>query len=216
MKVASTTKPGSYSFICLIHRGPMTGKLTVAGPGDSVPSPSDVAAAGTKQFDDLVGAVTPAAQAAQKSTPDKAALGTGDPMHPQAVVAEFGPKSISIPVGGSVTWNEFAFHTLTFGATDADVGVLTTASDGSVHFTKGGAPAGFDVPPALSEFPPPANSKPTLVDLGTYDGTGFKSTGITGSVPPQFIAFKVTFSKAGTYVVRCLVHPDMKGEVKVG
>ena len=216
MNIAASTKPGTYSFICLIHRGGMTGKLTVAGPGATVPSPADVAAAGKKQFNDLVTAVTPAAQAAQKATPDKATLGTGDPMHPEAVIAEFGPKSISVPVGGSVTWNEFAFHTLTFGATDADVGVLTTAADGSVHFTKGGAPAGFNVPASLAEFPPPANAKPTVVDLGTYDGTGFKSTGITGSVPPQFISFKLTFSKAGTFVVRCLVHPDMKGEVKVG
>lgn len=215
MKVAASTKPGTYSFICLIHRGGMTGKLTVAGPGATVPAPSDVTAAGKKQFDDLVTGVTPAAQAAQKSTPDKATLGTGDPKYPNVVVAEFGPKSLSIPVGGSVTWNEFAFHTLTFGATDADVGVVTTAADGSVHLAKGGAPAGFNVPASLAEFPPPANSKPTLVDLGTYDGTGFKSTGVTGSVPPQFIAFKLTFTKAGTYVVRCLVHPDMKGEIKV-
>lgn len=215
MKIAASTKPGTYSFICLIHRGGMTGKVTVAGPGASIPAPSDVATAGKKQFDDLVTAVTPAAQAAQKSTPDKATLGTGDPAHPEAVVAEFGPKSISIPVGGSVTWNEYAFHTLTFGATDADVGVISTAADGSVHLTKAGAPVGFNIPPNLSEFPPPANSKPTLVDLGTYDGTGFKSTGITGSVPPLFIAFKLTFTKAGTYVVRCLVHPDMKGEIKV-
>lgn len=216
MKVSANTKPGTYSFICLIHRGGMTGTLTVAAPTASIPAPADVTAAGAKQQSDLIAAVTPAAQAAQKSTPDKATLGTGDPNHPSVVVADFGPKSISIPVGGSVTWNEFAFHTLTFGATDADVGVITTAADGSVHLAKGGAPVGFTVPPSLSEFPPPASSKPTLVDLGTYDGTGFKSTGITGSVPPQFIAFKVTFSKAGTYVVRCLVHPDMKGEVKVG
>lgn len=217
LKVAANTKPGVYSYICLIHRGIMTGKLTVAGADASIPSPADVTAAGTKQFNDAVAAVTPAAQAAQKSPASAATLGTGDPAKaPSVVVAEFGPKSLSIPVGGSVTWNEFAFHTLTFGATDADVGVLTTAADGSVHFAKGGAPAGFTVPPSLSEFPPPANSKPTVVDLGSYDGTGFKSTGITGSVPPQFISFKLTFTKAGTYVVRCLVHPDMKGEIKVG
>lgn len=217
MKISANTKPGTYSFICLIHRGGMTGKLTVAAAGTTVPSPADVTAAGLKQQSDVIAAATPSAQAAQKLTASGAALGTGDPVKaPSVVVAEFGPKSLSIPVGSSVTWNEFAFHTLTFGATDADVGVLTTAADGSVHFAKGGAPAGFDVPASLGEFPPPANSKPTLVDLGSYDGTGYKSTGVTGSVPPQFLSFKLTFTKAGTYVVRCLVHPDMKGEIKVG
>lgn len=217
MKISANAKPGTYSFICLIHRGGMTGKLTVAAAGTTVPSPADVTAAGAKQQSDVIAAATPAAQAAQKLTATGAALGTGDPVKaPSVVVAEFGPKSLSIPVGGSVTWNEFAFHTLSFGATDADVGVLTTAADGSVHFAKGGAPAGFNVPASLGEFPPPANAKPTLVDLGSYDGTGYKSTGITGSVPPLFVSFKLTFTKAGTYVVRCLVHPDMKGEIKVG
>jgi plastocyanin len=216
MKLAPTIKPGTYSFICLIHRGVMTAKLTVAPAASSVPSPADVTAAGTQQFNQQVTGVTPAAKAAQQTTPDKAALGTGDPKYPSAVVAEFGPKSISIPVGGSVTWNEFAFHTLAFGATDADVGALSKAPDGSVHLGKGGAPVGFTVPPNLFEFPPPPNGKPVLVDLGNYDGTGYHNTGITGSVPPQFVAFKVTFTKAGTYTVRCLVHPDMKGEIKVG
>ena len=64
--------------LCLIHRGVMTAKLTVAGPGATAQTPADVTAAGTKQFNDTVAAVTPAAQAAQKATPDKATLGTGD------------------------------------------------------------------------------------------------------------------------------------------
>lgn len=216
MKLANSIKPGTYSFICLVHRGEMTAKLTVAAPGASIPSPSDVNAAGTKQFNDLVAAATPAAQASQGASADKAELGTGDPQHPNVVVAQFGPKTVSIPVGGSVTWNEFAFHTLAIGATDADVGILSTAADGSVHLAKGGAPVGFPIPADLGDFPPPTGSGPTVVDLGTYDGTGYKNTGASGSVPPRFLSFKLTFSKAGTYEVRCLLHLDMKGEVKVG
>ena len=215
MTLDDSIKPGSYSFICLIHRGIMTAKLTVAPDDSAVPSPADVTAAGTKQFEDQVAALTPAAQEAQQATPDKAALGTGNPMVPSALVAEFGPKVVSIPVGGSVTWNEFAFHTLSVGTSDADIGALTKAPDGSVHLAKGGAPAGFTVPPELFNFPP-TGTQPVLVDLGSYDGTGYRSTGITGSLPPVFIAFKLTFTTAGTYAVQCLVHPDMKGQVKVG
>jgi plastocyanin len=49
-----------------------------------------------------------------------------------------------------------------------------------------------------------------------YSGSGFANTGITGSVPPMLISWKVTFSKAGTYVVHCLVHHDMTATVTVG
>jgi len=216
MKLSPSIKPGTYSFICLIHRGGMTAKLTVAGPGATVPSPSDVTAAGTQQFNKSVALLTPVAQAAQKSTPDKAAMGSQSPMDPSDVIAEFGPKSISIPVGGSVTWNEAAFHTLALGATDADVGVVAKAPDGTVHLAKGGAPAAFNVPPNLYDFPQPNSGKPVLVDLGDYDGTGYHNTGIVGSIPPVFVSFKVTFTKAGTFTVRCLVHPDMKADIKVG
>lgn len=216
MKLSDSIKPGTYSFICLIHRGGMTAKLTVAGPGSTVPTPADVTNAGTQQFNKDVAAVTPVAKAAQQTTPDKAAMGSFSPASPGTVVAEFGPKSISIPVGGSVTWNSVAFHTLALGATDADVGVTAKAPDGSVHLAKGGAPAGFSVPPNLYDFPQPNTGKPTLVDLGNYDGTGYHNTGTIGSVPPVFLSFKVTFTKAGTYTVRCLIHPDMKADVKVG
>lgn len=216
MKLADSIQPGTYSFICLIHRGVMTGELTVAAEGTAVPGPDAVKAAGKKQFDDLVAAVTPAAVQARQATPDKAALGTGNPQYPSAVVAEFGPKTVSIPVGGSVTWNQFAFHSLTFGASDADIGVVTEDPDGTVHLTKGGGPEGFEVPPNLFDFPQPASGKPVLVDLGSYDGKGFRNTGVPGSLPPVFISYKLTFTKAGTYPVQCLVHPDMKGEVKVG
>jgi plastocyanin len=217
MKLADDIAPGTYQMMCLIHRGTMIASMTVAADGESIPDPAAVTKAGKTEFDALVAKVKPAAEAARKLPLDKAALGSGDPTVPSVVVAEFGPKEISVPVGGTVVWNEFAFHTLSFNATDADVGVVTKNADGSWAFApKAGPPAGFTVPEAAAVFPPPANSKPLLVDLGSYDGTGFKSTGITGSVPPQFIAFKIKFTKAGTIPFRCLVHPDMKGEVKVG
>jgi plastocyanin len=216
VKLADSTKPGAYGVMCLIHRSTMTAKLTVAEKGATVPTPADVAAAGKKQFDTAVSTITPIAQGAQQATPDKAALGSGDPQHyPDVVVAEFGPKSLSVPVGGTVTWNEFAFHTLTFGAKDSDIGISTKAPDGSVHLTKSGDAVGFQVPRALFEFPPPDSGKPATVSY-TYPGSGYANTGITGSLPPVFVTFKVTFPKAGTYPLRCLIHPDMKGEVKVG
>ena len=55
------------------------------------------------------------------------------------------------------------------------------------------------------------------MDAGTWDGTGFLSSGIIVSFPPApLYQYKVTFSKAGTYKYVCLIHTDMQGTVKVG
>jgi plastocyanin len=216
LKLADSIKPGTYGVMCLIHRAPMRAKLTVAEKGATIPTPAEVAAQGKQQFDTVVSTLTPVAQAAQKLTADKAALGSGDPSKFKEIgVAEFGPKSLSIPVGGTVTWNQFLFHALALGASDSDVGVLGTAPDGSVHLQKSAAPVGFPVPPSLLEFPQPENGKPVTIKY-TYPGSGFANTGIIGSLPPVFVTFQVKFPKAGTYGFRCLIHPDMKGEVKVG
>jgi len=217
VKLSKDIKPGSYAMMCMIHRGAMTGHLTVAAAGTSIPSPSEVAARGQSQLNDLITKLTPAAQKAQQSPVTAAALGTGDPQVFNAVVAEFGPKNVSIPVGGTVTWNEFAFHSLSFNAADSDVGVFTKSPDGAIAFNlKALGPVGFNVPPAAFAFPPPDNGKPILIDGGKWDGTGFRSTGVIGSLPPVFISIKQTFTKAGTYQMRCLFHADMKGTVKVG
>ena len=216
IKFADNVQPGTYSYLCLIHRGGMSGDLTVVDAATKVPTANEVKAAGKTELDKLVTAGEGPAKAAAAATADKAVAGTGSPTSPSLIVAEFGPKSLSIPVGGTVTWNVFAFHTISLNAKDSDIGVLTKAPDGSFQFPPSGAPSGFNVPPGAGDFPPADNEKPMLVDGGKWDGTGSRSTGILGSLPPRFIAVKLTFTKAGTYGLRCLVHPEMKGEVKVG
>ena len=65
---------------------------------------------------------------------------------------------------------------------------------------------------------PPPNGPPTVkvTDAGSWDGTGFHNTGLVLSFPPQLGAYKLTFTKPGTYQYKCLIHVDMLGTVKVG
>lgn len=216
MTLTDDVKPGSYSFMCLIHRGGMSGIVEVVSKDADVPTPAEVTKAGEAEFARVETAGKAAAKAGEAATADKALAGAGDPTVPALIVAEFLPKSISIPVGGTVAWNVFAFHSVTFNAKDSDIGVLAKAPDGSWSFPPSGAPSGFTVPPEAGEFPPADDAKPLLIDGGKWDGAGPRSTGIVGSLPPRFITVKQSFTKAGTYTVRCLVHPDMKAEVKVG
>ena len=53
------------------------------------------------------------------------------------------------------------------------------------------------------------------VNLGTYDGAAYRSSGLIVSSPPQFTQVSLTFTKAGTYSYTCLLHPGMDGVVQV-
>lgn len=217
VKLSPTIKPGTYKLMCMIHRGGMTASLTVAPKAQSIPTPAEVTTKGKQQFDALDASLKAAADAGATTNGATVLAGIGDPKVFNALVAQFGPKEVTIPVGGTVTWNMFLFHSISFGYTAADVGVFTKAADGSIHLSpKAGAPAGINVPPAAFEFPPADTDKPIAIDAGSYDGTGQKSTGIVGSVPPAVISMKMTFTKAGTYTYMCLFHKDMTGTVKVG
>lgn len=213
--LADTIKPGTYNLMCLVHRQPMNGQITVVPASETIPGPEEATTAGKAQRDDLVKRLEPLADKVRAATPDQAVAGTADPAVMEAIVAEFGPEEASIPVGGTVTWNTFAFHSIAFNAEDSDVGLVQKAADGSwVLFEKAGIPVGFKAPPEAGQFPP--GPDPITIDGGAWDGAGFRTTGLIASLPPQFVTVKQKFTKAGTYTVRCQLHPDMKGQVKVG
>jgi plastocyanin len=217
VKLSPNIKPGTYQLMCMIHRGGMTATLTVAPSSQTIPTPADVTATGKKQFDALDASLKPVADGANTANGTTVHGGLGDPKVFNALVAQWGPKDVSVPVGGTVTWDMFLFHSLSFGYTPADVGAFVKAADGSIHLSpKAGAPAGVQVPDAAFTFPPADTDKPFTIDAGSWDGTGTKSTGIIGSVPPALITVKLKFTKAGTYTYECLFHRDMTGTVKVG
>jgi len=215
VKLASTIKPGTYRYMCALHRTSMQGKITVVAAGAAADTAATAKAAGDAAIQKSVAALQPVVTAANAATPDKAAAGLGAETAQDALATVFAPKDVSVPVGGSVTWTVFGPHTITFNATEALRTFISKAPDGAVHLN----PQSFT--PANSPGQPeqqgePKAGPPKVVDAGKFDGTGLKNTGIILSFPPQLTAFKVTFTKAGTYQVRCLIHPDMEGSVKVG
>lgn len=217
VKLASSIKPGSYRFMCLVHRGGMTGTITVAPASQTIPAPDQVAASGTKAFNDVVARMTPLAQAAQVTSTTSTVINVGTfDTQSDAVVADFGPKTLSVPVGATVTFTFSAFHTLAFNAPDSAVGIIAKDPSGVVHLGPAGAPVGWTVPPIFGVFPEPVTQTAASANLGTYAGTGERNTGVIGSLPPAIFSVSVKFTQKGTVPIRCLVHPDMKGEVKVG
>ena len=134
----------------------------------------------------------------------------------------FGPDKVGVKTGDTVTWTIVGPHTVSFGSSEALRTFISKAPDGSVHLNPdSGAPAGGagqpqgpppgGGPPDSNAPPPP----PTPIDGGSYDGTGFHSSGFVGSFPPNLFTYSIKFTKAGSYQYVCLVHPDMKGTVNV-
>jgi plastocyanin len=228
--ISSGTRPGTYRFICLLHREGMTGKMTVVRSSTTIPSPATVAALGAKELaKNQAGLAGPLKLLRQGKPPipvtlpgkNVALAGSGSPN--QAVVgsiSEFGPKVVKIPVGGSVIWYLIGPHSITFGATKANDDIRLVAPDGTVHLNpKALAPAGGPGEPSK----PPTGGSPTkpkfvVVASSTWNGKGFHSSGVFANSdgPPVIEGYRLTFTHKGTYHYICTVHDKMKGTVVVG
>lgn len=121
----------------------------------------------------------------------------------------FYPRQMVVHQGDRVTFTFAGFHTVVFPK-------------------KGGAPPPLVVPGA----PNPATNDPAGAPYwwsGTTPALGFnpkaviptKDTRVTGArtvssgVPQGNKGFTVSFPKVGTFQIRCAVHPNMKGSIKV-
>ncbi len=223
------TRPGTYSFICLLHRQGMTGKIVVVPSSQTVPTPSEEIAAGRRQLASYEAKLAPAVAAERAgklplpiSPPGKHVVlaGSGSPGPVPALIDEFGPKVIHVPVGASVIWYLIGPHSITFHSTKANNDIRTTGPDGSVHLNVPALiPAGG---PGEPSRPPSGGSqnhpKFKVVTETRWDGKGFHSSGVFGNSfgPPLIEGYRITFTHAGTYSYICTVHDNMKGTVVVG
>jgi plastocyanin len=139
----------------------------------------------------------------------------GPPQRPHLKHLDFNgffPSIVKINVGDSVSWSINGFHTVSFlSGAPAPPPIMpspTLVVSGQLDAAK--APFWFNGQP--QQIINPAVAFPS--GGNTYDGTGFLSSGTPSPEgPPK--PFVVKFTKAGTFSFDCLVHPGMKGTVKV-
>ncbi len=160
----------------------------------------------------FVGVFAGSAGAAELVAPASA----GPPQRPHLNHLDFNgffPTITKINVGDSVSWSINGFHTVSFLAAGQapPPPILPSATlvlSGQLDAAK--APFWFNGQPQqiinpTVAFPSGGN---------TYSGEGFLSSGTPSPEgPPK--PFVVKFTKAGTFTFNCLVHPGMKGTVKV-
>jgi plastocyanin len=226
VKLDKDIEPGTYSLMCMVHLQEMVTKVTVVDDDAKIPSPADVTAAGQKDLNDLAAKLKPAADKVLNSTSSKAEAGPdthGDEALSEIPIESVNvfPRAIAIAPGGRVTWTFNGFHVVAFNAPeDARPGWAFDSAGNLALNSKALLPQNSpnipNPPPAkegAGEDSPPPQLK---VDGGRYDGVGFKNSGTYLGNGDAVLVYTLTFTKAGTYQYKCLIHPDMEGTVKVG
>jgi plastocyanin len=186
LHVAAGTAPGTYPYVCLLHRF-MAGTLeVVAGDADRA-TPATVTSTGDAEL------ARAKAAAAALTEPKPAAAPAGVTVTAswgdQAIsVDRFAPSTVTIKAGQSVTWKSASSwmpHTVSFQSPfktpDESNALLPAGTKSGSRYTGGVAHSGiFGPPPGY-----PAET------------------------------FSLTFTKPGTYPYTCLLHPGMAGTVQV-
>jgi plastocyanin len=216
--------------MCAIHREGMSGKIVVVPSGTQVASPSAQYAGGQKALQATEAKLATADAALKQGKPplpiavpgqNHVLAGSGNPAVQDAFISQFGPQTVHIPVGGSVTWWFLGGHSITFNSDKSDNDVRAVAPDGSVHLNPkavGAVNTPGEPPSKGGGGPGASNAPPTfkVVAAKSWNGQGFLNTGVfLNSGPPKIEGYKLTFTKAGTYHYICTVHDDMKGTVVV-
>jgi plastocyanin len=229
MRLAADIAPGSYHYYCTLHGVGQSGTIVVAPPGRAVPSQSEVSRqAQTAVERDFAAPLRRATTQAAEGSLTIANTAYRPPLagvaadgirswtgvahqrhfeHRHGSVNQFVPATVRTRAGQPVTWTFAGRHTVSFNVPKF-FPIFSVAPSGHVDIN----PAAFQ----SAGFPGrPPNLAPTqnaTVDAGTWDGKGFRSSGLDWIAGDKFT---VAFRDPGTYLLACLVHPGMVGKVVV-
>ena len=210
-------KPGTYHFYCVIHYPEMQGKLVVRPPDATIPSQATLNATARKEIEALAKPLRRAvaeARAGRAKDPNGEQIelpigGYHSGEEYTVAVDEFVPKSLRARVNEPITWTITGAHTVSFDV-PRYVPIYRVRPDGTVERN----PV-VDRAAGGSPNPPPVdfNKGPVEIDGGTWDGSGFISSGLIGSEPVSRYTLRI--SRPGRYRYACLVHPTMVGRLVV-
>ncbi len=164
----------------------------------------------------LVAAALTLAVTAASAAALTAPVSAGPPAAPKYANLDFDgffPGTTSVHVGDSISFAINGFHTVTFlakGEAPPPLIILSSTAVVTGKLDASGSPFWFNKQP--QQIINPVAAAPA--GARKYAGSGFLNSGLPSpSGPPK--PFVVKFTKAGTFTFNCLVHPGMKGTVRV-
>jgi plastocyanin len=225
-------EPGTYAYLCTLHRRQMTGDVEVVAPGTpgittQAQADEDARAQVAREVEPQLAAImatrNTAIHLAEPGGTDLWFVRAGtdarsDYLRPSHLDLDaFLPDALTVRQGDTVVWSvdHVVPHTVTFVApgepTPQTVGVMLP--DGTL-VTPGMAPPDPAVVPRLVQINlGPSRPSPT------YDGKSYYSSGQIGNEPasPLGMNWALTFDTPGTYEYVCLLHAaqGMRGQITV-
>ncbi|HVE93629.1 MAG TPA: hypothetical protein VNB24_01825 [Acidimicrobiales bacterium] len=231
VKLADDIKPGTYNFYCAVHGPGQLTEVVVKPAGSEVSSASEISRKAREEVTVLTKRLDGVFEEAVKKnrvTLDGEKItgpfaGLPDPRGGHTAINEFIPERITAKVNEPITWKMMGSdHTISFGVPKyfpvvdfTPKGVflnekISPAAGGAKAMPEeddeGGGEGGGGEGGGEDEGPP-------KFDGGSYDGTGFWSSGLIGAQP--YLEYTMRITKPGTYPYACLIHPPMIGRIVV-
>lgn len=221
VRFADDIKPGEYWFYCAVHGPGQSTAVEVKAPGSAVASQADVNRRARREIEEFARPMVAAFNDAKDGeiefgddTLEGPFAGLTVPVH--GILNEMIPKTIRTDVGEKVTWKLMgADHSISFDV-PRYFPIMKFANNGKISLNErmkepaGGSPP---IPEEVEHGPDDSGAGVVSVDGGTYDGSGFFSSGLISADP--YAEYSLRFSEPGTYKYACLLHPPMVGTVVV-
>jgi plastocyanin len=220
VRIAPDAELGSYLFYCAIHGLGQKSEIEIVDADADIPSQSEVNRQIREETNeitkDLEGLYDDAKDDLEVTLPgaDEPVKGpfAGLPGKEHTAINEFVPKELTVKAGEPITWKMMGSdHSISFRV-PRYFPIMEFLKDGTVRINPkisppaGGAIEYVEADDGESEGPPKH-------DGGSYDGTGFWSSGLIGGEP--YLEYTMRITKPGTYNYACLLHPPMVGRIKV-
>jgi plastocyanin len=214
VQLSPDIEPGSYFFFCAVHGPGQSTEVKVRPQGSEIPSQEEVSRKARREIAEFAKPMLETFRDARDGkievegkTIRAPFAGLSPPVF--GAIDEFIPRTIRTKVGKEVTWKLMGWpHSISFDVPEY-FPIIQFARNGNISLNPrlykpvGGAPA----------IPEGEEGEILKVDGGTYDGSGFFSSGLMSSEP--YAEYSLRFSKPGTYKYACLLHPPMVGTVEV-
>jgi plastocyanin len=217
LELADDIEPGEYPFYCAVHGSWHSGVLEVLPEDEPLPSPQENSRELQVEIHRMLEPYATTFTGAlhgnyvyrgRQHEWNYAGLLTED-ADVEGIINEFVPRDITTRVDEPVNWRIFGPHSISFDVPEY-FPIVEFLDDGTVRSNEAlFPPAGGAPEPPEPEDP----TEPLVIDGGTYDGSGFWSSGVLWS--DEYVDYTLRFSEPGEYPFACLIHPPMVGTVRV-
>ncbi len=226
VQLADDIDPGTYNFYCAVHGFLQSTQVEVRPEGSDIPSQEEVNQQAAREIDEQSGPVEELYERAIDSgemtiagpegeqTIEGPFAGLFTPDSDHVAINEFVPKNLEVEAGEPITWTLMGVeHTISFGVPEY-FPIMEFQENGNVRLN----PRLDQVAGGAEEPPEPDEEEVPLAlsyDAGTYDGSGFWSTGLIGHPENGYLEVTLRIAEPGTYDFACLIHPPMVGKIEV-